>query len=185
MPNDNNNKKPPSKMTARERLEEESKRILQSLGVTPEEIIRESNPDLLFPKMALIGILSSIERVCEATKNSIIATAGPLSVQKIAAIMLGLRSSISLAEHSLKEYSDNQAFLKNMSLHQTKFGPNDVYEPLEGSGTNEDYDDEPTDEELDAEASRHPQEPAKATENDKSGFGESYQDFKKKGGLLN
>ena len=105
---------PPSE--ARVRLTKEAERILSGLGITPAEMAREATEELMTPKMALVGCLQTIQRICEVSTNNIMNSVGPLNVANLGTLFGGLRGTIALAERVTMNYTRVQAALRAKDL---------------------------------------------------------------------
>lgn len=139
---------PPSE--ARVRLTKEAERILNGLGITPTEMAREATEELMTPKMALVGCLQTIQRICEVSTNNIMNSVGPLNVANLGTLFGGLRGTIALAERVTMNYTRVQAALRAKDLMdaiQKKIRDAETAAP-EAPGEAEDFRADPTDDDL-------------------------------------
>lgn len=80
-------------------------------NIDPGEIAREHRPELLVPKLALVGIFNTLENFCVAGKNSVMTNIGPINVRNLGLFLGALRGSIDLAEKILQNYQEIQETL--------------------------------------------------------------------------
>ena len=91
---------------------EQAHEVLSSrTDLNPTEIVREHRPELMVPKLALIGIFNTLENFCVAGKNSIMNSIGSVHVRNLSLFLGALRGSINLAEKILSEYQTIQESL--------------------------------------------------------------------------
>jgi hypothetical protein len=81
-------------------------------GLDPSVIEREQRHELMVPKLALVGLLTTLENFCVAGRNSVMSTVGPLNVRNLALFLGALKNSLDLAEKVLLEYQTIQAILQ-------------------------------------------------------------------------
>lgn len=139
--------------TARAHLTKEAERILSGLGITHAEMAREASEELMTPKMALVGCLQTIQRICEISTNNIMNSVGPLNVSNLAALFAGLRGTLGLAERVTMNYTRAQAALRAKELMdaiQKKIRDVEAGEvrASEAPGTGSDFTVDPTDDDL-------------------------------------
>lgn len=135
--------------TSRAHLVKEAERILNGLGITPAEMAREASDELMTPKMALIGCLQTVQKLCEVATINIMNSVGPLNVHNLGALLGGIRGTLTLGEKTIMTYAQMQAALRARELMdqiQKKLRESEEIEatPTESFGS----ETEPTDEEL-------------------------------------
>lgn len=85
---------------------------LLNQGLDPTVIEREQRHELMVPKLALVGLFTTLENFCIAGRNSVMSTVGPLNVRNLALFLGALKNSLDLAEKVLLEYQTIQALLQ-------------------------------------------------------------------------
>lgn len=81
---------------------------LTSQGLDPKEIEREQKPELMVPKLALVGIFQTLETFCTAGKTNVMSTVGPLNTRNLFMFLGALKKSLELAEKILMDYQEQQ-----------------------------------------------------------------------------
>jgi hypothetical protein len=181
---DDNNKKDDKKKAL-----ERSRRMLNEMGIDPEQMERESQHELMVPKMALVGIFDTVQKFCDAGKNTIMGSVGALNIRAIKVFLSALRGSLDMADKVISEYEQTQArvaaretisalskVMRAEKATDTRpIGERDT-DPAPGPEDDalEDDEEDPSGEEVDV-----------PDDDDTSGFGGSFSKFKKSGKLVN
>lgn len=79
-------------------------KLFKSMGLQEEDLKRETSDEVMIPKMTLIGILETIEHVCESLKHTIITSPGKLNVGLLRLYFTAVTSSSVFALKILKMY---------------------------------------------------------------------------------
>jgi hypothetical protein len=87
---------------------------LLNQGLNPKDVAREQKPELMIPKLALVGVFQTLETFCEAGKTSVMSSAGPLNTRNLMLFLGALRKSVDLGEQLLLDYQNTQTALKTM-----------------------------------------------------------------------
>ena len=85
---------------------------LLNRNIDPDELEREQRPELMVPKLALVGMFNTLESFCAAGKTSVMSTIGSLNVRHLSMFLGALKKSIELGENILLEYQTAQAILQ-------------------------------------------------------------------------
>jgi len=95
------------------KTKQQAKQHLLNQNIDPSVVEREQRPELMVPKLALVGMFNTLETFCVAGKNSIMSTVGPLNIQHLGLFLNALKKSIALGEVILQEYQAVQEMLTN------------------------------------------------------------------------
>lgn len=90
--------------------------LLQKLGLDPTEIRRESSPELLIPKMAILGFLETVRGFCENAKASIAASLTGLNSTQLRLLFSAMRASVEMMEKTLETYENLQQQARARSM---------------------------------------------------------------------
>lgn len=123
------------------KTKQQARQHLINQSIDPDEVEREQRPELMVPKLALVGMFNTLETFCGAGKNSIMSTAGSLNVQHLAMFLNALKKSIALGEIILQEYQAVQEMLAN-NPDQEAEDENDEYDQEEEEEENSEISDE-------------------------------------------
>lgn len=93
------------------KTKQQAKQHLLNQNIDPNVVEREQRPELMVPKLALVGMFNTLETFCAAGKNSIMSTVGPLNVQHLGLFLNALKKSIALGEVILQEYQAVQEMM--------------------------------------------------------------------------
>lgn len=83
-------------------------------GLNPSDIAREQRYDLMMPKLALVGVLQTMETFCAAGKANVMSTVGPLNTQNLMLFLGAMKKSIEMGEKILTEYQETQSTIHIM-----------------------------------------------------------------------
>jgi hypothetical protein len=132
------------------KTKQQAKQHLLNQNIDPSVVEREQRPELMVPKLALVGMFNTLETFCVAGKNSIMSTVGPLNVQHLALFLNALKKSIALGEVILQEYQAVQEMLaNNPDQDDSEQGDEQLaYDSDPEHGDDDDDDDEQTGDEI-------------------------------------
>ena len=79
-------------------------KLIKSLGVSEQDLIKETSNAVLTPKMAIIGTLESIKFVCDSLQHQMLTTPGVLNVDLVRLYLTAISSSSVYTIDLLKQY---------------------------------------------------------------------------------
>jgi hypothetical protein len=100
-------------------------------GLDPAQVEREQRHELMVPKLALVGLFTTLENFCIAGRNSVMSTVGPLNVRNLTLFLGALKNSLDLAEKILLEYQTLQALLQARDEDENTEEQEDLHEPTD------------------------------------------------------
>jgi hypothetical protein len=165
----------------------QSRKMLKDLGIDPEQIARESRHELMVPRMALIGVFDTIQKFCEIGKNTVINSIGPLNTKGLKVFFSAIKGSLDMADRTLKEYQETQL---RLAAKETVDALAKLFREEE-TPIPDDIQDNPSETDMSiydkVAAPLEDLEPENDTPDpeDTSGFGGSFEKFKKSGKLVN
>ena len=197
----NDNPKSPKKP----QLSSQTRKLLEEMGIDPDQLQRESLHELMIPKMALVGIFNNIQKFASAAQLNIQKAIGPLDVQNLKTLNQILTGNISMAERVIKDYELLRRRIQAKdTLDQALKTPAKLalpplqdhqHETPKNENQEEEVDLAPLSEEeilqykksleKDLQLDLEEKEEKEAAVKDGSGFGGSLKNFKNKGKLAN
>lgn len=100
--------------TKNKSIREELKTKLETLGLDPKEIAIENEYEVVVPKMALLGVFSTLESFTSAAKMQITSSPGPINVRNLLVFIGAIKSSMTAAEKILSDYQDAKLKIKTL-----------------------------------------------------------------------
>jgi hypothetical protein len=89
-----------------------SQEVMNRLGLDPERLKRENTPEVMIPKMAIVGFLDTVEQFAKIGKQTVSASVQGLNLAQMRLFLGAIRGTLDMIDQSLLAYE--------AALRQTK-----------------------------------------------------------------
>ena len=120
------------------------KEVMSRLGLDPERFKRENTPEVMIPKMAIVGFLDTIKQFAEIGKQTVNSSVQGLNPAQMRLFLDAIRGTLDMVDQSLLAYeaSLRQAKVKDVVDTIAKSVRSDTETPNDDDDDEEDGNEE-------------------------------------------